>query len=79
MKAILTCYYPVLFLIFFVVIMGLIIKDSANKSSQNKEREEYVKSINSIDRLMNNKPHTANEIELVEALKGENIIYRGVK
>ena len=79
MKAILTTYYPVLFLIFFVVIMGLIIKDSANKSSQNKEREEYVKSINSIDRLMNNKPHTTNEIELVEALKGENIIYRGVK
>ena len=79
MKAILTTYYPVLFLIFFVVIMGLIIKDSANKSSQNREREEYVKSINSIDRLMYNKPHTTNEIELVEALKGENIIYRGVK
>ena len=79
MKAILTCYYPVLFLIFFVVIMGLIIKDSANKSSQNKEREEYVKSINNIDRLMNNKPHTTNEIKLVEALKGENIIYRGVE
>lgn len=79
MKAILTTYYPVLFLIFFVVIMGLIIKDSASKSSQNKEREEYVKSINNIDRLMNNKPQTTDEIELVEGLKGENIIYRGVK
>lgn len=79
MKAILTCYYPVLFLIFFVVIMGVIIKDSANKSSRNKEHQKYIASVNNIDRLMNNKPHTTNEIELVEALRGENIVYRGVK
>ena len=79
MKEILMCYYPVLFLLFFVVSMGVIIKASVNKSSRNKEREEYIKSTNNIDRLMNNKPHTTNEIELVEALRGENIIYRGVK
>lgn len=76
MKAILISYYPVLFLIFFVVIMGIIIKDHAIK---NKEREKHIESCNNIDRLMNNTPHTTNEMELVDALRGENIIYRGVE
>lgn len=67
------------FVVAFFVMLVLIIKRSMNQSARNKKHEKYVNSINNIDRLMNNKPHTTNEIELVDALRGENIVYRGVE
>lgn len=38
---------------------------------------EHQKTVRNIDALMNANPHVTDETKLVDALKNENIVYRG--
>lgn len=58
--------------IFFTIFIA------AFRSATNKiELNEYQKTVCNIDALMNANPHVIDEVKLVDALKGEDIVYRG--
>ena len=63
-------YYPVLFVLFFLVMIFVMCKSSNQKSSKNEKQQSYINSCNKMNSLMNNKPHSTNEIEVVVALNG---------
>lgn len=72
-------YYPVLFIFFFLVMIFVMCKSSKQKSSRNKKQENHINSTNKMNRLMNNKQPVINEIELVNALSGDEIVYKGAE
>ena len=73
---ILLTYYPLLFVFLFLVMILAMCKSSKQKFSRNQKQESYI---NSMNRLMNNKQPVINEIELVNALSGDEIVYKGVE
>lgn len=72
-------YYPVLFVLLFLVMIFIMYKDSMHQSSRNKKQESNINSTNKMIRLMNNKQPVINEIELVDALSNDQIVYKGVE
>lgn len=72
-------YYPVLFVLGFLVMIFVMYKDSVHQSSKNKKQKSHINSSNKMDRLMNNKKPVMKETELVDALSTDEIAYKGVE
>jgi len=72
-------YYPVLFVLGFLVMIFVMYKDSVHQSSKNKKQESQINSTNKMNRLMNNKQHLTNESRLVDVLSKCDIEYRGIE
>ena len=72
-------YYPILFVLGFLVMIFAMYQYSMYKSSRNKKQEKRINSTNKMNRLINNKQPVVNEIELVKALSDDEIVYKGVE
>jgi len=72
-------YYPILFILGFLVMIFVMYKDSVHQSSKNKKQESQINSTNKMNRLMNNKQHLTNESRLVDVLSKCDIEYRGIE
>lgn len=72
-------YYPVLFVLGFLVMIFVMYKDSVHQSSKNKKTKSHINSSNKLNWLMNNKQPVINETELVDALTTDEILYKGVE
>lgn len=70
-------YYPVLFVLLFFVLIFIMYKDSVHQSSKSKKQECNINFSNKMNKLMNDKQPVVKEIKLVDALSGDEIIYRG--
>ena len=57
----------------FFAIFAIAFRNSLNKI----ELDERQKTICNIDALMSANPHVTDEAKLLDALKNENIVYRG--
>ncbi len=72
-------YYPVLFVLGFLVMIFVMYKDSVHRSSKNKKQKSHINFSNKMDRLINNKQPVINETKLVDALSSDEIVYKGVE
>ena len=72
-------YYPVLFVLGFLVMIFVMYKHSVHQSSKNKKQTSHINSCNKMNRLINNKQPVINETKLVDALIGDKIVYKGVE
>ena len=72
-------YYPILFVLGFLVMIFVMGKSSKQRSSRNKKQEKHINFTNKMNRLMNNKQPIVNETELVNALSDDEIVYKGVE
>lgn len=72
-------YYPILFVLGFLVMIFIMYKDSVHQSSENKKQTSHINSCNKMNRLMNNKQPVINETKLVDALSTDEIVYKGAE
>ena len=70
-------YYPVLFVLGFLVTIFVMYKHSVHQSPKNKKQTSHINTCNKMNRLINNKQPVINEIELVNTLSCDEIVYKG--
>ena len=78
--SLLLTYYPLLFLLFFVICLFILACKYAQASNkQTREEQERARMQYNLDRLMNNQTGNCAEIEIVKTMSQYQFNYRPTK
>lgn len=78
--SLLLTYYPLLFLLFFVICLFILACKYAQVSNkQTKEEQERARMQYNLDRLMNNQTGNCDEIEIVKTMSQYQFNYHPTK